>query len=197
MGTNGVAQDFEIYCKRRLGDGQHHGYKVANTCGQYKQMPNQMVVHKLIPQVKYHTQRIQDAANHDEHQDIGRNTHKKSFAHHQKHPTHQEVNDGGKKVELIDEKYFENRACQCQSPQNAKQGDACTVEQKQQDKWGVTARDQEVNADVVENLQDVFDKRLLKAVVQGRTGVHHQKTECIDADAYRSGGVATFGRQCQ
>src|SRR4051812_27425221 len=136
----------------RAGDVGGDGDEVAGAAGEDEAVPDGVVEGEAVPEVEDDAGGVGDAAGEDPGDGAAGELAEHGAGGEQAAPAHGDVDEGGDDVVAVSENEFEDRTGGGESPEDAEEAPSPGAADEDEEERRVTAGDQGVDRDVVEEL---------------------------------------------
>ncbi len=136
-----------------------------------EQMPDRVMIRKTAPHVEHGADRVEQPPDDQQSEPFGNEQRVQRFPGEDDQPAHQNVEQRRQHQELFCEERFEHDAGYRQPPDHPEQRPAKRATQSYQQKRRIRARDEQVDARMVECLEQILDLAFRKSV--------HKRRSCV------------------
>lgn len=143
-------------------------------------VPHEMRPFLRLPQVESRTDRVEEAAQHQEDLRIAVQDPEEQPRIQKHNIAHEHIDDGGKDLETVHIARLEPDPHQGHSPQGSEKKEAFLVHESIKDEHGVASRNEEVDGYVVELLEEHLPLAFACPVIEHRCSVRQQQAQGID-----------------
>ena len=138
---------------QRGDDVNQHGNEVAEAAAQYEEMPHCVVEGKAVPEIENDATGVGEAAGEKPRECATREALEDRPGGDDADPPHRDIEQGRNHVIAAGEVELEDRAGQGHRPEDGEQAPPPGAADQDEEERGVSAGDQKVDRDVVEDVQ--------------------------------------------
>jgi len=157
---------------------------MACASAENEEVPDGVVVGELLDEVEEGAHGVDDSPGKEPGKPPGGQGIQEGLDGEDGEPPHQDVGDRGQDLEPVDEEDLEDDPRGGQHPDQAEQGPSPASLERHQRKGRVRPSDQQVDARVVDDLEDVLQPRRADGVVKRRGRVEEHQGRAEDAAAH-------------
>jgi len=156
-------------------------------------VPDGMHIGDFIHEVEDDSEGIGDSSCDQHYQGGGADVVQQDSEEEDDIPSHEQINDQRQPSQFSEDGFYQD-ADDSQSPDKTEDEPALGTFQDEQGVWGVGSGDQEVDADMIENLEHAFQAMSPDQVINRRAVVENDQRRAEDHAADDGGGIAIVGR---